>query len=188
MQHSSWLTLKKNYIPYTKLEQEFDLDFKQYVQENFKRFLDDCFILLTRSKHDLEKLHQILNDLHPSIHKQIMPSFSGYNVDGVSPSVFRCTSTPMETGPIGTCVETNQSGFEEVEFTNTPTGQLTFYQLPRIYLMTYQTPVKAVRRFQITSCLMSRVHVTVEITFLRTFKMANLCSQTQFQGISDFLL
>ena len=28
------------------------------------------------------------------------------HVDGVSPSVFRCTSTPMETGPIDTCVET----------------------------------------------------------------------------------
>ena len=27
-------------------------------------------------------------------------------IDGVSPSVFRCTSTPMETGPIRTCVET----------------------------------------------------------------------------------
>ena len=28
------------------------------------------------------------------------------DTDGVSPSVFRCTSTPMETCPIGTCVET----------------------------------------------------------------------------------
>ena len=27
-------------------------------------------------------------------------------LDEVSPSVFLCTSTPMETGPIGTCVET----------------------------------------------------------------------------------
>ena len=63
--HSSWLTLEEKL--YNKLEQEFDLDFKQYVQENFKRFLDDCFILFTRSKYDLEKLHQILNDLHPSI-------------------------------------------------------------------------------------------------------------------------
>ena len=26
-------------------------------------------------------------------------------IDGVSPSVFRCTSTPMETGPIDACVE-----------------------------------------------------------------------------------
>ena len=31
---------------------------------------------------------------------------SGLIIDGVSPSVFRCTSTPMETGPIDACVET----------------------------------------------------------------------------------
>ena len=29
-----------------------------------------------------------------------------YILDEVSPSVFHCTSTPMETIPIGTCVET----------------------------------------------------------------------------------
>ena len=52
---------------YTRLEQEFDLDFKHYIQENFKRFLDDCFILFTRSKHNLEQFRRILNDLHPSI-------------------------------------------------------------------------------------------------------------------------
>ena len=52
---------------YTRLEQEFDLDFKHYIQENFKRFLHDCFILFTRSKHNLEQFHHILNDLHPSI-------------------------------------------------------------------------------------------------------------------------
>ena len=32
--------------------------------------------------------------------------FVGLVLDGVSPSVFRCTSTPMETGPIDACVET----------------------------------------------------------------------------------
>ena len=34
---------------------------------------------------------------------------SGSKVDGVSPSVFRCTSTPMETGPIVTYLETQIS-------------------------------------------------------------------------------
>ena len=34
---------------------------------------------------------------------------------------------------------------------------------------------------------MSEIHVTVEITFLWTFKIANLCSQAQFQHISDFV-
>ena len=54
--------------------------------------------------------------------------------------------------------------------------------------MTYQTPVTAVRRFKMTLYLMSRIHITVEIMFLGTFPMANLCSQSQFQHISDFLL
>ena len=35
---------------------------------------------------------------------------------------------------------------------------------------------------------MSQIHITVEITSLRTFKMANLCSQAQLERISDFLL
>ena len=30
---------------------------------------------------------------------------------------------------------------------------------------------------------MSRIHITVEIMFLRTFKMASLCLQAQFQLI-----
>ena len=44
---------------YTKLEQEFDLDFKHYIQENFKRFLDYCFIFFTRiNKTSRKKLIQ----------------------------------------------------------------------------------------------------------------------------------
>ena len=35
-----------------------------------------------------------------------VPDVLHYNIDGVSPSVFRFTSTPMETGPIDACVET----------------------------------------------------------------------------------
>ena len=31
---------------------------------------------------------------------------TGREIDGVSPWVFRCTSTLMETGPIDACVET----------------------------------------------------------------------------------
>ena len=37
---------------------------------------------------------------------RIYDSKSGVGIDGVSPSVFRCTSTPMEAGPIDACVET----------------------------------------------------------------------------------
>ena len=52
---------------YIRLEKDFNHQFSQYVEENFKRFLDDCFILFTKSDNELEKLYQYLNDLHPSL-------------------------------------------------------------------------------------------------------------------------
>ena len=52
---------------YTRLEKDFNQQFSQYIEENFKRFLDDCFILFTKSDNELEKLYQYLNDLHPSL-------------------------------------------------------------------------------------------------------------------------
>ena len=51
---------------YANLEKEFDCQFKQYIIDNFKRFLVDCFILFTHLD-DLKKLHKCLNELHPSI-------------------------------------------------------------------------------------------------------------------------
>ena len=52
---------------YANLEKKFDCQFKQYIIDNFKRFLDDCFILFTHSDEDLKKLHKCLNELHLSI-------------------------------------------------------------------------------------------------------------------------
>ena len=52
---------------YANLEKEFHCQFKQYIKDNFKRFLDDCFILFTHSGNDLKKLHKSLNELYPSI-------------------------------------------------------------------------------------------------------------------------
>ena len=34
---------------YRKVEDVFDLNFKTYIEENFKRFLDGCFILFRKS-------------------------------------------------------------------------------------------------------------------------------------------
>ena len=39
---------------YANLEKEFGCQFKQYIIDNFKRFLDDCFILFTHSDDDLK--------------------------------------------------------------------------------------------------------------------------------------
>lgn len=52
---------------YVQIEKDFDSEFRQYIEQNFKRFLDDCFILFIRSTDDLDKLHRTLNALHPSI-------------------------------------------------------------------------------------------------------------------------
>ena len=50
-----------------KVEDGFDLNFKTYIEENFKRFLDDCFILFRKSDEDLTKLHALINTLHPGL-------------------------------------------------------------------------------------------------------------------------
>ncbi|XP_061168845.1 uncharacterized protein LOC133178101 [Saccostrea echinata] len=52
---------------YTILPETFDLDFTQYIKENWKRYLDDCFIFWTRSEEDLRKFHSFINELHDSI-------------------------------------------------------------------------------------------------------------------------
>ena len=52
---------------YTKSEEEFGSDFRQYLEANYKRFLDDCFLIFTRSEDQLTKFHNLLNDLHSSI-------------------------------------------------------------------------------------------------------------------------
>ena len=52
---------------YRKVEDVFDLNFKTYIEENFKRFLDDCFILFRKSDENLTKLHELINTLHPSL-------------------------------------------------------------------------------------------------------------------------
>ncbi|XP_071122593.1 uncharacterized protein [Mytilus edulis] len=51
---------------YQQVESEFDTAFKVYVKSEWKRFLDDCFIILNKS-HNLEKFHSLINTLHPSI-------------------------------------------------------------------------------------------------------------------------
>ena len=52
---------------YEKSEAEFDLDFRRYREENFKRYLDDCFLIFTKTEEQLQKFHNLLNNLHPSI-------------------------------------------------------------------------------------------------------------------------
>ena len=52
---------------YTEVENAFGSDFKTYFEENWKRFLDDCFLLFNRSEVEHQRLQNILNSLHPCI-------------------------------------------------------------------------------------------------------------------------
>ena len=52
---------------YEKVKTEFGQEFSDYFKIYWKRFLDDCFIPWTRSETELNKLHVMLNSLHPDI-------------------------------------------------------------------------------------------------------------------------
>ena len=52
---------------YSKIAEEFGQTFKIEFEKVWKRFLDDCFLLWSKSEDDLRKLHLILNDLHEDI-------------------------------------------------------------------------------------------------------------------------
>ena len=41
-----------------------DLD---YLETNFKRFLDECFLIFKQSEEDLKKFYDLLKSLHPSV-------------------------------------------------------------------------------------------------------------------------
>ncbi len=52
---------------YSVLPDVFDEDTSKYIRENWKRYLDDCFIFWNRSEEDLQKFHSTLNSLHVSL-------------------------------------------------------------------------------------------------------------------------
>ena len=54
-------------ILYTKVPMTFDQEFALYIKENWKRFLDDCFIFWSKGENNLKTFHSILNDLHPDL-------------------------------------------------------------------------------------------------------------------------
>lgn len=51
---------------YTHLE-DVNKDLAEYVKGNWKRFLDDCFIIWVNSEEELTEFHEIINNLHSDI-------------------------------------------------------------------------------------------------------------------------
>ena len=52
---------------YTKLKEKYGSEFGTYIEQNFLRYLDDCFIIWPHSKWDLDSFAKELNSLHPSL-------------------------------------------------------------------------------------------------------------------------
>ena len=51
----------------SEIEIKFGKEFAIFIKENWKRFLDDCFVFWTKGKDYLETFHLILNQLHPNL-------------------------------------------------------------------------------------------------------------------------
>lgn len=49
---------------YKNLEDQFSVEFTTFIQQSWKRFLDDCFIIWTKTKDELNKFYNILNNLN----------------------------------------------------------------------------------------------------------------------------
>lgn len=52
---------------YNEISNVFGIDFKNYLLENWKRYLDDCFILWSKSTEDLDQFKCILNGLNENL-------------------------------------------------------------------------------------------------------------------------
>ncbi|KAK3097441.1 hypothetical protein FSP39_009676 [Pinctada imbricata] len=65
-----YATLVMGYLEeklYTELPTVFDINFATYIKENWKRYLDDCFIFWTKSEEELQTFHRTINNIHESI-------------------------------------------------------------------------------------------------------------------------
>ncbi|MEW8544348.1 MAG: hypothetical protein AB2693_12510 [Candidatus Thiodiazotropha sp.] len=66
----TYATLTLGYLEqklYQKITETFGQEFGIEFQRSWYRFLDDCFILWTKSEEELKNLHYILNHLHQDI-------------------------------------------------------------------------------------------------------------------------
>lgn len=52
---------------YKHLEATQGLDFRTYIENNFHRYLDDCFLLWNPKHGNVTDFHQVLNSIHPNL-------------------------------------------------------------------------------------------------------------------------
>ena len=52
---------------YNITEENYGREFRKYFEKMWYRFLDDCLIIMKGTLQDLNKLHHLLNSLHPCL-------------------------------------------------------------------------------------------------------------------------
>ena len=52
---------------YVQTEIKYGKEFARYIKDNWKRSLDDCFILWTKGEENLKTFHSLLNELHSDL-------------------------------------------------------------------------------------------------------------------------
>ena len=52
---------------YVQTEIKYGKEIARYIKDNWKRFLDDCFILWTKGEENLKTFHSVLNELHSDL-------------------------------------------------------------------------------------------------------------------------
>ena len=60
---------------YKTVKIEKDENFAKYIKEQWKRFLDGCFIFWERSMTDFTYFESVLNSSHPDIKFKVLKSF-----------------------------------------------------------------------------------------------------------------
>ena len=66
----TYATLTIGYLErklYKQIASDFGPTFREEFENTWKRLLVDCFILWSKSKDDLQKVHSMLNNLHEDI-------------------------------------------------------------------------------------------------------------------------
>ena len=52
---------------YQRVEENYGTDFRRYLEDAWKRYLDDCFLIWTKSVNTLDEFSALLNNLHPTL-------------------------------------------------------------------------------------------------------------------------
>ena len=66
----TYATLVLGYLEklfYSKVEEKFGTSMKDYIVNSWKRFLDDCFLIIKNENDIIQAIHEILNSLDPSV-------------------------------------------------------------------------------------------------------------------------